>query len=571
MAARYARTWLDGLTVVNRETGWPIGLRWSRGLEQAMAPGLPPALLRAMPALPHMLAEARYLGTVEERPPRLPVSRLHEFAAVVAIGGQPQEAVLTAREDRLGRLFFDGFLLRDQPLAPWEDDGSLPVTHEALPLALKPPAPALPPHRALRRQEGGGTPEPDDAAAAAPAEGSGNPSDDGAAPAPAAPSATDAASDPSVDEVGEPLPPDPPQPSVPLFEARAPLGGWETMPPGEARDAAQYGYSLDEWRALQSGESRAPSRPSGLDHLPELPDTAPARIDPHPPWEEIDQEDVWNKRNARMAALKAQGIDTKTDPVLAELNRKFAKSIAQNNEMAAVIGAPLGGVGRGLIGLGEWGLSAIGRRLAKAATEIRLPPSALSPTEVTPLPPPPSAVPESAADAEKSAAALSSTPAQGSAPPALVARQPAEATELRDPADAGSQSSGEEASPAAPYARTKPPANPQAYTVIYSMRLPPELIRAGRRVHNRAANEELLRDMEADPEFADAMRAQGVVLQRTRTGLAPREPPAGWSWHHDLTPGEMHLVPRDQNTPGNPMFKVLHPNGVGGFWLWGKQ
>ena len=117
LAARYARTWLDGLTVVNAETGWPIGLRWSRGLENAVAPGVPPVLLQAVPALPKMLAEGRYLGTFEDGPPRLPVRWLHSFAAAATVAGQPHEAMLIVREDPLGRLFFDGFLARGSGIA----------------------------------------------------------------------------------------------------------------------------------------------------------------------------------------------------------------------------------------------------------------------------------------------------------------------------------------------------------------------------------------------------------------------------------------------------------------------
>lgn len=127
LAARYARTWLDGLTVVNRETGWPIGLRWARGLEQAVGPGVPPVLLHAVPALPHMLAEARYLGTFDDGPPRLPARRLHSFAATATVAGRPHEAMLIVREDPLGRLFFDGFLARGSGVAARKDDADPPI------------------------------------------------------------------------------------------------------------------------------------------------------------------------------------------------------------------------------------------------------------------------------------------------------------------------------------------------------------------------------------------------------------------------------------------------------------
>jgi len=103
------------------------------------------------------------------------------------------------------------------------------------------------------------------------------------------------------------------------------------------------------------------------------------------------------------------------------------------------------------------------------------------------------------------------------------------------------------------------------------MRLPPELFIESRHLHYQTANDALLSDMEQDPDFAEAMRAQGVVLERTPTGLAPRTPPPGWSWHHALTPGEMQLVPRDQHESGSALFRVVHPTKKGGYATWGEQ
>jgi hypothetical protein len=72
MAARYARERLDGHAVVNRQTGARIGLDWERGLKNATAPGIPPLLLLAVPAIPAMLAAGRYLGALPPRPPYPP-------------------------------------------------------------------------------------------------------------------------------------------------------------------------------------------------------------------------------------------------------------------------------------------------------------------------------------------------------------------------------------------------------------------------------------------------------------------------------------------------------------------
>jgi hypothetical protein len=111
MAARCARLRLDGHAVVNRRTGAAIGLDYERGLKNATAPGMPPALLLAVPAIPAMLAAARYLGALPPRPPYPPhVLRYHAFAARAEVGGRRVDAVLVAQEDRQHRLFLDRVL-----------------------------------------------------------------------------------------------------------------------------------------------------------------------------------------------------------------------------------------------------------------------------------------------------------------------------------------------------------------------------------------------------------------------------------------------------------------------------
>jgi hypothetical protein len=76
--------------------------------------------------------------------------------------------------------------------------------------------------------------------------------------------------------------------------------------------------------------------------------------------------------------------------------------------------------------------------------------------------------------------------------------------------------------------------------------------------------------MESDAEFAKMMGDLGIKLERTPTGLAPRQPPKNWTWHHEAEPGLMRLVPADQHTPGSPYWGALHPGGRGGFSIWGK-
>lgn len=91
-----------------------------------------------------------------------------------------------------------------------------------------------------------------------------------------------------------------------------------------------------------------------------------------------------------------------------------------------------------------------------------------------------------------------------------------------------------------------------------------------RAAHFQEANGALLRAMEGDAQFAQIMQQGGVNLQRTATGLAPRTPPASWTWHHAPEPGVMQLVPRTQHSPGSIFQNTLHPGGKGGYSIWGQ-
>ncbi|MGL6316971.1 S-type pyocin domain-containing protein, partial [Vibrio sp. WXL103] len=89
--------------------------------------------------------------------------------------------------------------------------------------------------------------------------------------------------------------------------------------------------------------------------------------------------------------------------------------------------------------------------------------------------------------------------------------------------------------------------------------------------HYKEANENLLKAMENDSEFASQMKSLGIKIERTSTGLAPRRPPKGWTWHHERENGAMVLVPRSQHTIGSEEWKVLHPENKGGYAIWGKR
>jgi hypothetical protein len=109
------------------------------------------------------------------------------------------------------------------------------------------------------------------------------------------------------------------------------------------------------------------------------------------------------------------------------------------------------------------------------------------------------------------------------------------------------------------------------YSVLYETKLKPTSYPGRLRpAHAQEGNENLLQDMEGEDAFAWGMKNEGVDLQRTRTGLAPRTPPAGFSWHHAEEPGVLQLVPREQHDPGSIFQDALHPDGRGGFSKWAK-
>jgi hypothetical protein len=108
------------------------------------------------------------------------------------------------------------------------------------------------------------------------------------------------------------------------------------------------------------------------------------------------------------------------------------------------------------------------------------------------------------------------------------------------------------------------------YSVLFEHKLRPTSYPGfWRPMHNREANEAFLQAMAGDDAYARSMQDLGVNLQRTPTGLAPRRPPPGFSWHHAQEPGVMQLVPRQQHE-GSIFQGILHPGGRGGYSKWGK-
>lgn len=124
----------------------------------------------------------------------------------------------------------------------------------------------------------------------------------------------------------------------------------------------------------------------------------------------------------------------------------------------------------------------------------------------------------------------------------------------------------------APLGRVSPATERQQYSVGYQTQLSSTSYPGkSRGAHFREANENLLNDMQSNPETAKLMNELGIKVTRTPTGKAPRTSPPGWTWHHEQVPGKMSLVPKDQHTPGSSHWESLHPEGYGGYSIWGNQ
>jgi hypothetical protein len=112
--------------------------------------------------------------------------------------------------------------------------------------------------------------------------------------------------------------------------------------------------------------------------------------------------------------------------------------------------------------------------------------------------------------------------------------------------------------------------NGNAYSVAFETRLSVNSYPSRAR-HFQEANLALLKSMEESTQFSQMVQKLGINLERSPTGLAPRTPPVGWTWHHATESGVMQLVPRTQHTPGSIFWDTLHPGGQGGYSIWGQQ
>jgi hypothetical protein len=105
----------------------------------------------------------------------------------------------------------------------------------------------------------------------------------------------------------------------------------------------------------------------------------------------------------------------------------------------------------------------------------------------------------------------------------------------------------------------------RAYSVAFETIIPK--VGAGTRpAHFTAANKALQAAIASDSSFARVMQQLGITVPQ-KLGQSP----AGWSWHHvPDQPGVMQLVPRGQHQ-GSAWQHLLHPNGEGGFKIWGIE
>jgi hypothetical protein len=135
LAARCARDDLAGLTLVNHATQLSITLL-PDALRAATRDGTPTALLRAIPALPSLLSEARYVRTTPDRRDEVSsrsvnlrdTRRTHLLASTAEIAGRAVKLLFTVRENFGGQCFLDRVTAPDAPDRRRQDGGGVDGT-----------------------------------------------------------------------------------------------------------------------------------------------------------------------------------------------------------------------------------------------------------------------------------------------------------------------------------------------------------------------------------------------------------------------------------------------------------
>lgn len=143
-----------------------------------------------------------------------------------------------------------------------------------------------------------------------------------------------------------------------------------------------------------------------------------------------------------------------------------------------------------------------------------------------------------------------------------------------------SHGSGARETPAAATSPSREPNLPDGnhYSVAYEMQLNESDWVAPRSRHSYLANEALDDAIRSDPRFAQGMEEMSPGISDRVSSVGRRRSPdaSDFTWHHahpdtvDGRHGVMQLVPKYQHTTGSPFWATLHPDGRGGFSIWGK-
>lgn len=109
------------------------------------------------------------------------------------------------------------------------------------------------------------------------------------------------------------------------------------------------------------------------------------------------------------------------------------------------------------------------------------------------------------------------------------------------------------------------------YSVAFEMELTSDLYpNVYRGAHFKAANEALELALSSDIGLSTSISRLGIAIPKSETGSILGKSPLNWVWHHDAKAGIMQLVPKYQHTINSKFWETLHPNGIGGFSIWGK-
>jgi hypothetical protein len=119
------------------------------------------------------------------------------------------------------------------------------------------------------------------------------------------------------------------------------------------------------------------------------------------------------------------------------------------------------------------------------------------------------------------------------------------------------------------------PLDPKAYSVLYETSIGDDILSVPRRdLHFKKANENLLKDVNADPELSAIMEVLVPGFRRIEGNRVPAKgisPSADVTWHHKPGSNKLQLVWRYQHeqSKGNPWNalwqELFHPNNRGGF------